>query len=88
VKCDYVLRDSLLVIDPVALLPEGEAMQARNVRFRLEVPVGKTIAFDSTVCRIIDPETNPFPVGLCGIKCRMTPEGLEEIRPAGHPGKE
>jgi hypothetical protein len=88
VKCDYVLRDSLLVIDPVALLPEGEAMQARNVRFRLEVPVGKTVAFDSTVCRIIDPETNPFPVGLCGIKCRMTPEGLEEIRPAGHPGKE
>jgi phage shock protein PspC (stress-responsive transcriptional regulator) len=80
VRYQYAVKDSLIVFDPVALLPENQSWQGRKIRLRLEVPVGKVVAFDSLVCRILNTQSDPGPYELSGKKYRMTSEGLEELR--------
>jgi phage shock protein PspC (stress-responsive transcriptional regulator) len=80
VRYQYSIRDSLMVFDPVGMLPETQSWQGRKIRLRLEVPVGKVVAFDSLIYRILNTQMDPGSYELSGNKFRMTPEGLEEIR--------
>ncbi len=80
VRYHYALKDSSLVFDPIAILPEGQAWQSRNVRIRLEVPAGKYVVLDSSVYRILSHEVHDDPWMMAGKTYRMTPGGLEECQ--------
>lgn len=80
VKYRYAVKDSLFTFDPVALLPEKEPWQARNIRLRLSVPEGRVVCMDSSVYRILDRDVHEDSYWMAGKKYRMTSDGLEEIR--------
>ena len=79
VRYQYAMKDSLVVFDPIGLLPENQSWQGRKIRLRLEVPVGKVVVFDSLVYRILNTQMDPGPYELSGKKLKMTPEGLEAV---------
>jgi phage shock protein PspC (stress-responsive transcriptional regulator) len=79
VRYQYAVRDSLVVFDPIAMLPGGEPWQSRKVRFRLEVPAGKIVVLDDAVYRILSRNVHDDRYSMKEKKYRMTPEGLEEI---------
>jgi phage shock protein PspC (stress-responsive transcriptional regulator) len=79
VRYRYLVKDSMIVFDPIALLPSGETWQGRKIRLKLEVPVGKVMVLDSSLYRILNRSDHVDPYEMSGKKYRMTPEGLEEI---------